>query len=185
MSYLFCSEQLPTTKRIKQVTSEAEPSTTTDHTPSAAFVDTPMESSMTAPDTQTDQEPSLTRETSVEESNVADEDTIETVDDGTEQQQQHRRTESMESEIVADTTSEEASEAMNSEAQPPPEPSNESERVDEPEPQVTMATAEPEVTMATEPTGTLDDNNVIVAEDESESQGNDCWVWSVIIDARE
>lgn len=160
-------------KRSKQVTSEAEPSTTTtDHAPLPPLVDTPNES-MTAPDTQTDQEVASSPHGG---ETAASSEGGEVVEDsmGMDGGDPPRRMESVESEIVADTTSDEATEAID-EAQPPAVPVKEEEGQDESELCVTMVT-EPEVAMATEPSVAVATeparDEIIIEEEEGGVQGD-------------
>ena len=145
MYSLFSSsvgEQPPATKRPKQVISEAEPSTTTDHAPSAPLVDNAVPTeSMAAPDTQSAQEMQPLDEQATLPNDV---DVTENVAMVTEEP--HRRLESTElpsSEIVADTTSDDATEPLE-------ETGLTSSQAIPDEEEVTMDT-EPEATVITEP----------------------------------
>ena len=136
-------EQPPATKRPKQqIVSEAEPSTTTDHASSAPLVDNAVPTeSMAAPDTQSDQEMQPPDEQATPPNDV---DVTENVAIVTEEP--HRRLESTElpsSEIVADTTSDEATEPLE-------ETGLTSSQAIPDEEEVTMDT-EPEATVITEP----------------------------------
>jgi nucleoprotein TPR len=155
------SDHGPVTKRVKQVI-EAEPSTTSDYTHP---VDTPTE---VTPDTQTEQEvtPPLSDDVPSNDVGVADEDIVMTTDDD------QRRVDSVEPEMVADTTSDDTAEETHTFMEPT------SIQPDETDPQVTMVATvmEQEVAMVTGSSSIAEEDIIIIESDQyinQEAEGFD------------